>query len=285
MNSFRFSCDTNVFISSSFYYHFRSLREVFKEETYELSIYIMRYFERIYIKKEIKFGILTASTLKEINGRKLAILKRKLEERYKKDKAKFKQVLIEMSAVLNKIDDNLKRTMLIFQKGRAYPNNTRVKKIYKKVEAMYNDFVDKSINLIESSEKKISIHIDKFFTQLCKNEEDLKAIEIDKEITRQDQILRLSTSGSEIGKKDMEILAEVIYEKKRCIQENPLFRKNFDFYFISEDTHFSKKYINRFGGTISRPITDKINKLFDVKCVRIREFFDLILQEQLNVSN
>ncbi len=108
---------------------------------------------------------------------------------------------------------------------------------------------------------------------------------MDKEITRQDQIFRLSMPGSEIGKKDMEILAEVIYEKKRCIQENPIFRKNFDFYFISEDTHFSKEHINRFGGTISRPITDKINNLFDVKCVRIREFFDLILQKQLNVSS
>ncbi len=136
MNSFRFSCDTNVLISSSFYYRLRSLKEVLKEETYELSIYIMRYFERIYIKNGVKFGILTSSTLKEINNRKLTILKRKLKERYKKDKAKFKKVLIEFSAVLNKIDDNLTRIMLIFQKGRAYPNNSRVKKIYKKVEAM-----------------------------------------------------------------------------------------------------------------------------------------------------
>lgn len=284
MNYFRFSCDTNVFISSSFYFHFRSLREVFKEETYELSIYIMRYFERIYIRNGVKFGFLTPSVLKEINDRKLTILKRKLEQHYKKDKTKFKKVLIEMSAVLNKIDDNLTRILLIFQKGKAYFNDRRVKKIYNKVEAMYNDFVDKSINLKESIEKKISNHIEQFFTQFCKNKEDLKKIEIDKEITRQTQIFQLSMPGSEIRKKDREILAEVIYERKRCIQENPLFRNNFDFYFISEDTHFSKKHLNRFGGTISRPITDKINKLFDVKCVRIREFFDLILQQQLNVS-
>jgi len=90
--------------------------------------------------------------------------------------------------------------------------------------------------------------------------------------------------GSEISKKDMEILAEVIYEKKRCIQETPTFRNNFAFYFISEDTHFSEKHINRFGGTISRPITDKINKLFGIECVRIKEFFDLINKQQLNVS-
>lgn len=284
MNYFRFSCDTNVLISSSFYYHFRSLREVFKEETYELSIYIMRYFERIFIKNEIKFGILTPSTLKEINDRKLMILKRKLEERYKKDKTKFKTVLIEMSAVLNKIDDNLLRILLIFQKGKAYFNDTRVKRIYNKVEAMYKDFVEESINLNESIEKEVSNHIDKFYTKFCKDKEDLKKIEIAKEITRQTQIFQLSIQGSEIGKKDMEILAEVIYEKKRCIQENPPFRNNFDFYFISEDTHFSKKDINRFGGTISRPITDKINKLFDVKCVRIKEFFDLIQHQQLNTS-
>jgi len=284
MNYFRFSCDTNVLISSSFYFHIRSLREVFKEETYELSIYIMRYFERIYDKNGVKFGFLTSSTLKELNERKLMILERKLEKRYKKDKTKFKKVLNEMSAALNKIDDNLSRILLIFQKGKAYFNDKRVKKIYNKVEAMYNDFVEKSINLTESIRKKVSNHIDKFFPIFCKDEEDLKKIEIDKEITRQTQIFQLSMRGSEINKKDKEILAEVIYEKKRCIQENPLFRKNFDFYFISEDTHFSKKYINRFGGIISQPITGKIEKLFDIKCVRIREFFDLILQQQLNVS-
>jgi len=281
---FRFSCDTNVLISSSFYYRFRSLRDVFKEETYELSIYIMRYFERIYLKYGIKFGFLTLSTLQEINDRKLTILKRKLEEHYKKDKTKFKQALNEMSAVLNKIDDNLSRILLIFQKGKAYLNNTRVRKIYNKVEAMYNDFIKKSINLTESIEKKVSDHIEKSFTEFCKDEEDLKKIEIDKEIVRQTQIFQLSIKGSEISKKDKEILAEVIYEKKRFIQENPIFRNNFDFFFISEDTHFSKKYINRFGGIISRPITDKINNLFGIKCVRIKEFFTLIQRQQLNVS-
>jgi len=284
MKYFRFSCDTNVLISSSFYYHFRSLREVFKEDTYELSIHIMRYFERIFIKNGIKFGFLTPSTLQEINERKLMILKRKLEERYRKDKTIFKTVLNEMSAVLNKIDDNLSRILLIFQKGKAYFNDTRVKKIYNKVEAMYNDFIKKSMNLNEEIERKVANRIDKFFTKFCKDEENLKKIEIDKEITRQTQIFQLSMPGSKIKKKDMEILAEVIYEKKRCIQDTPTFRKNFDFYFISEDTHFSKKHINRFGGTISRPITDKINKLFGVNCLRIREFFDLILQQQLNVS-
>lgn len=284
MNYFRFSCDTNVLISSSFYFHFRSLREVFKEETYELSIYIMRYFERIYIKNGVKFGFLTRSTLQEINDRKLMILRRKLEECYKKDETKFEKVLNEMSAVLNKIDDNLSRILLIFQKGKAYLNDKRVRKIYNKVEAMYDDFVKNSINLIESIEKKVSNRIDTFFTEFCKDDEDLKKIEIDKEITRQTQIFQLSMRGSEIGKKDKEILAETIYEKKRFIQENPFFKKNFDFYFISEDTHFSEIHINRFGGTISRPITDKINKLFGVKCVRIKEFFTLIQQQQLNVS-
>jgi len=284
MNYFRFSCDTNVLISSSFYYYFKSLREVFKEETYELSIYIMRYFERIYIKNGIKFGFLTPSTLQEINNRKLMILRRKLEEHYIKDRTKFRKVLNEMSAVLNKIDDNLSRILLIFQKGKAYSNNTRVIKIYNKVEAMYNDFVKKSINLEEFIEKKVANRIDTFFTEFCKDDEDLKKIEIVKEITRQTQIFQLSMPGSGIGKKDKEILAETIYEKKRCIQDNPLFKNNFDFYFISEDTHFSKKHINRFGGIISRPITDKINKLFGVKCVRIKEFFTLIQKQQLNVS-
>jgi len=284
MNYFRFSCDTNVLISSSFYYYFRSLREIFKEQTYEISIYIMRYFERIYIKNGVKFGFLTQSTLQEINNRKLMILKRKLEENYKKDKTKFKKVLNEMSAVLNKIDDNLSRILLIFQKGKAYLNDKRVKKIYNKVEAMYDDFVKNSINLTESIEKKVSNYIDTFYTKFCKDEEDLKKIEIDKEITRQTQIFQLSMRGSEISKKDKEILAEVIYEKKRCIQEKPFFKNNFDFYFISEDTHFSKKHINRFGGIVSQPITDKINNLFGVKCVRIKEFFTLIQQQKLNIS-
>lgn len=281
---FRFSCDTNVLISSSFYYHFRSLREIFKEETYELSIYIMRYFERIYKKNKVKFGFLTPSTLKEINERKLMILKRKLEERYKRDKTKFKKILNEMSAVLNKIDDNLSRIMSIFQIGKAYFNDKRVKKIYNKVEAMYNDFIKESINLAESIEKKVSNHINNFFPKLYKDEEDLKKIEIDKEITRQTQIFQLSMRGSEISKKDMEILSEVIYEKKRCIQEYPIFKNNFEFYFISEDTHFSKKHINRFGGTISRPITNKINKLFGINCVRIKEFFTFIQRQKLNIS-
>ena len=285
MSYFRFSCDTNVLISSSFYYRFRSLREVFKEDTYELSIYIMRYFERIYIKSGIKFGILTPSTLQEINNRKLRILKRKLEERYKKDKTKLKQVLIEMSAVLNKIDDNLLRILLIFQKGKAYFNDSRVKKIYKKVEAMYNDFRKKSMNLNEDIEKNVSNYIEQFYPKLYKGMEDLKKIEIAKEIARQTQIFQLSMRGSEISKKDKEILAEVIYEKKRCIQEKPLFRSDFVFYFISDDTHFSEKYINRFGGIISRPITNKINKLFGVECVRIKEFFKLLLQQQLNTTN
>jgi len=284
MKFFRFSCDTNVIISSTFYYRFRSLRDVFKEDTYELSIHIMRYFERIYIRNGIKFGFLTPSTLQEINDRKLMILKRKLEEGYRKDKTVFRTVLNEMSAVLNKIDDNLSRILLIFQKGRAYFNDTRVKKIYNKVEAMYNDFIKKSMTLNEEIERKVANRIDKFFTKICKDEEDLKKIEIDKEITRQTQIFQLSMRGSEIGKKDKEILAETIYEKKRFIQENPFFKKNFYFYFISEDTHFSEIHINRFGGTISRPITDKINKLFGVKCVRIKEFFTLIQQQQLNVS-
>ncbi len=284
MNYFRFSCDTNVLISSSFYYRFRSLKEVFKEQTYEISIYIMRYFERIYNKNGLKFGFLTPSTLQEINNRKLMILRRKLEENYKKDKTKFKKVLNEMSAVLNKIDDNLSRILLIFQKGKAYSNDKRVKKIYNKVEAMYDDFVKNSINLTKSIEKKVSNYIDTFFTKFCKDEQELKKIEIDKEITRQTQIFQLSMRGSEISKNDKEILAEIIYEKKRCIQENPLFNNNFYFYFISEDTHFSKKHINRFGGIISRPITDKINKLFGIKCVRIKEFFILIQKQQLNIS-
>lgn len=284
MNYFRFSCDTNVLISSSFYYRFRSLKEVFKEHTYEISIYIMRYFERIYKKNGLKFGFLTPSTLQEINDRKLMILRRKLEENYKKDKTKFKKVLNEISAVLNKIDDNLSRILLIFQKGKAYFNDKRVKKIYNKVEAMYDDFIKNSINLTESIEKKVFNYIDTFFTKYCKDEEELKKIEIDKEITRQTQIFQLSMRGSEISKNDKEILAEIIYEKNRCIQENPLFNNKFDFYFISEDTHFSKKHINRFGGIISRPITDKINKLFGVKCVRIKEFFTLIQKQQLNVS-
>lgn len=284
MNYFRFSCDTNVLISSSFYYRFRSLREVFKEDTYDLSISIMRYFERIYIKTGVKFGFLTRSTLQEINSRKLMILRRKLEEHYKKDRTKFQKVLNEMSAALNKIDDNLSRILLIFQKGKAYLSDKRVRKIYNKVEAMYDDFIKESINLEEFIEKEVSKRIDTLFTEFCKDDEDLKKIEIAKEITRQTQIFQLSMRGSEIGIKDKEILAEVIYEKNRCIQEKPLFKNNFDFYFISEDTHFSEKHINRFGGTISRPITDKINKLFGVKCVRIKEFFTLIQKQQLNVS-
>ena len=65
MSNFRFSCDTNIIIASSFYYRFAGLKgEIFREgRLYDYSIFIMRYFEHIYKSKKIKFGILTPSTL------------------------------------------------------------------------------------------------------------------------------------------------------------------------------------------------------------------------------
>ena len=44
MNYFRFSCDTNILISSTFYYRFKTFREIFREgRVYDFTVFMMRY--------------------------------------------------------------------------------------------------------------------------------------------------------------------------------------------------------------------------------------------------
>jgi len=166
MKYFRFSCDTNILISSAFYYRFKTLPEIFREGVvYDFSIFTMRYFERILGKKGIKFGILPPSTLKELNLIKPKIILKKLEERFSNDQVKFRKALNELSSLLNRVNDNLKRVLKIFNKGKAYINDNRVRKIYKKVDNMYKNFITQSINMKEEIKKKVEDHINNFYAQ------------------------------------------------------------------------------------------------------------------------
>ncbi len=284
MTYFRFSCDTNILISSSFYYRFKTFKEVFREERiYDLSVFIMRYFERVLMNTGIKFGILPPSMFKELEYRKVSIILRKLEEKYSNDEEKFDKALKEISTLLNKINDNLKRIFKIFVMGRAYFNDGRVKKIYQKVDNMYNNFMNQSLSLKETTKEKVTNHINYFYDRYSKDIEVLQEIEEAKEMAYQTQIARLSTTDKTGNKTDKKILAEIIYERKRYIQERPQFRKNLNFYFITEDTHFSRKYNKRFR-VYSTPITDKIKDLFSIDCVRAKQFADLIVKKKLNLS-
>ena len=129
MKYFRFSVDTNILISSTFYYRFKTLSEIFREGlVYDFSIFTMRYFEHIFENTGIKFGILTPSTLKELNLIKSKIILKKLEERFSNDSVKFRKAIDELSSLLNRINDNLKRVLRIFDKGKAYINDKRVKR-------------------------------------------------------------------------------------------------------------------------------------------------------------
>ncbi len=282
MKYFRFSIDTNILISSTFYYRFKTLPEIFREDkVYDFSIFIMRFFERILRNKGIKFGILTPSTLKELNLIKPKIILKKLEERFSNDQEGFKKAINELSSLLNRINDNLKRVLKIFSRGKAYINDTRVRKIYKKVDNMYKNFINQSKNLKEEIKRKVEDHINNFYAKYFQNMEAYQEIEEAKETSRQTQIIRLSKKP--VKENDKEILSEIIYERKRCIQENPRFRNNLNFYFITEDTHFSRKYNKRFN-FYSTPITTKIKKLFDIDCVRVNQFAGLITNRKLNLE-
>lgn len=284
MKYFRFSCDTNILISSSFYYRFKTFREIFREELiYDLSIFTMRYFEHIQENTGIKFGILPPSTFKELEYKKVSIILRKLEEKYSNDEEKFNKALKEISTLLNRINDNLKRILKIFIIGRAYFNDGRVKKIYKKVDSMYTDFIKQSLTLNEAVKKKVTNHINNFYDKYSKEIEALQEIEEEKEMARQTQISRLSNPDKTVNDTDKEILAEIIYERKRFIQDNPHFRNNLNFYFITEDTHFSRKYNKKFE-LYSTPITDKIKNSFNISCLRAKQFTNLIIKKQLNLS-
>lgn len=284
MKHFRFSCDTNILISSSFFYRFKTFKEIFREgRIYDLSIFTMRYFEHILENTGIKFGILPPSIFKELQYKKVSIILRKLEEKYSNDEEKFKMALKELSTLLNRINDNLKRIFKIFVMGRAYFNDGRVKKIYKKVDNMYTDFFEQSLTLNEAVKEKVTNHINNFYDRYSKDIEALQEIEEEKEMARQTQISRLTNPSKTLNETDKEILAEIIYERKRFIQENPHFRNNLNFYFITEDTHFSRKYNKRFN-LYSTPITDEIKDLFDISCVRAYQFTNLIIKKQLNLS-
>ncbi|MHA1241498.1 MAG: hypothetical protein ACTSQU_12035 [Promethearchaeota archaeon] len=284
MSYFRFSCDTNILISSSFFYRFKTFKEIFREgRIYELSIFIMRYFEYILKNTGKKYGILPPSTFKELEYKKITIILRKLEEKYSNDEEKFNKALKELSTLLNKVNDNLKRIFQIFIMGRAYFNDGRVKKIYQKVDNMYNDFIEQSLSLKEAVKEKVTNHINNFYKMDYEEIEALQEIEEAKEMARQTQISRLSNPDKTIDDKDKEILAEIVYERKRFIQENPSLKNNLNFYFITEDTHFSRKYNKRFS-FYSTPITDRIEDLFNVKCVRAKQFTDLIIKKKLDLS-
>lgn len=282
MVNFRFSCDTNILISSSFYYRFRSFNDVFVENNlYHYSIFIMRTFEKIFKKTKKKFGILTRSILVEIKDRMVDILLRKIEEKYKKDASLYRQVMNEYSALLNKIYDNIERNLTVFEIGKANINDTRVKKIFAKVNDLYADLEKKARNLEEEIEEKVFKHVNAFFSSYYRNSEDLIQIEIEKENARQCQVAQLIDPSMRIGIVDKEILAEIAYEKKRCVQETPILRKKFEFYFVTEDTHFSQKHMPEFK-LISRGVTDEILKRFGVNCVRAKQFVDLINKKDLS---
>ncbi|KKK40770.1 hypothetical protein LCGC14_0519450 [marine sediment metagenome] len=282
MKYFRFSCDTNILISSTFYYRFKTFPEIFREgRVYDFSIFIMRFFEYYSENKRMNFGILTPSTLKELNYIKPKIILKKLEEEFSNNQEKFMKAINELSSLLNKVNDNLKRVLKVFDIGKAYFNDSRVKKIYKKVDNMYKNFMIQSKNMKEDIKKRVEGHINNFVAKYFQDMEALQEIEEAKETALQTQIIRLSKKNKAIKNNDKEILSEIIYERKRCIQEKTFFRNNLDFYFITEDTHFSRKYIRRFN-FYSTPITTKIKNLFDIDCVRAKQFARLLIDRKLN---
>ncbi len=270
MNHFKFSCDTNIFISGSFYYRFKSGDIVSEGEFHSDARIILDYFKKIFEKKKIKFGIITYSIKKEINDKKINILLKKMEQLYCESEPKKKMVLSEFSALLNTIDNNLKEFYTIFDIGKANINNKRVYRIKKEVEKMYNDFKGESEDLemrlayLEREKGRLSIP------------RSIKRRDVIRERTKRvlaehKQITRLRYK--EIDDIDKNILSEIIYEKKRFLQDNRSI-SNFTFYFISNDNHFSPKYNSNYN-CFSRQITDKIKELFSIDCYRASDFKDL----------
>ena len=82
---------------------------------------------------------------------------RKLERMYKDDETKFRKALNEISALLNRISENLNRVLNIFDIGKAYFNDKRVTKIFSKVQKMYGEFLTDSKDLKEKIKEKVSL--------------------------------------------------------------------------------------------------------------------------------
>jgi len=273
MNSFRFSCDTNILISGSFYYRFQGGDIIFSEETFHSDAkFILDYFKSIFEKQNKRFGIITYSIKKELNDKKINILLKKLKDRFSSEPFK-KTILSEFSALLNTINNNLKAFYEIFDLGKANINNKRVKRIKKEVDRMYDEFTANSENLSEQlaydERERGRLTISKKFTRREIVRERLK-----KRIAEHRQIIQLKYK--QIDDTDKNILSEIIYENRRFLQENPSLSKDFfKFYFVSNDTHFSPKYHSLYN-CCSSQITDKIKNLFCIDCCNAIGFKDLI---------
>lgn len=279
---FRFFCDTNVLIAASFYYKFKFIKKTFCEEQYENCIFIMRYFEKVLEQSDKKFGILTQSIIKEVKQRRIHILIRNLTGKYQRHNEEiFKKILDEFSSILNRIDDNLNRILKIFIVGKGNIKDKRVQKIYPKVNDMYNKFREKAIKIMEQEAKKSWKDIGSLVAKRFRKQEIFSLIQRH-ELEEKRQILNLLNKP--VGIKDKEILSEIIYERKRVIQENPKLRVNHIFFFVSEDVHFSPKYIKRYN-KYSNPVTEKIKELFDITCIRSKNFCKLINNQKLNLTN
>jgi len=278
---FRFSCDTNVLIAASFYYRFKFIKKPFCEEQYENCILIMRYFEKVLYSLGKKFGILTQSVNREVRQRIVYILIRNLSDKYQKNKEIFKKIVDELSSILNRINDNLNRNLKIFIIGKANIKDKRVQKVYLKVNEMYNKFSEQAIKIIEQERKKSWKDIGSLVTKRFRKQEIFSLIQR-QELEEKRQILNLLNKP--VGIKDKEILSEIIYERKRVIQENPKLKGNLIFFFVSEDVHFSPKYIKRYD-KYSNPVTEKIKELFDITCIRSKNFCKLIKNKKLNLTN
>lgn len=270
MNFFRFSCDTNILYSASFYYKFSSYSDPYCEGTiYDTSKYIMDYFKVILRTKGLKFGILTQSLIKEARINIIKTLLKSLKRVYKKKK--FSKILNETSAALNRISINFRENLKIFEIGKANINNKRVQTFFPQVEKMYKQFEKMRIKLRKG--KKFSL------PKQLRNLTNLPNRPITQNLAAQNQIMYMKQGYDN----DKIILAELCYEKIRVIQDNPKYRKNLDFYFVSEDAHFSPKYVKLIK-QYSRPITDEIQKQFDIECLRASEFCVLINSKQLRIE-
>lgn len=270
MTYFRFSCDTNILYSASFYYQFKGITTPYSEgKIYDLCNHIVDYFKEILKKSNLKFGYLTQSIIKEAKSNIIKILLRSLKDNYKP--RIFRKILNQTSAALNRINYNFRQNLKIVDIGKGNINDKRVQRILPEISKMYKKFRKQSNVMYKS----IKFSLPKKF-QFMKN---LPGRVLNKKIAQLTQIIEMK----KVPRSDEEILAELTYERIRIIQDNPKYRDNFVFYFISEDTHFSPKYIKK-NQMYSRPITNEIKKLFKIDCLRAIQFCKLIDTNQLQIE-
>ncbi len=281
MGYFRFSCDTNVLLSSALYYRF-SWGHVLKEnKSYDLSIAIIRFFERVYWRIGLKFGILSQSVWKEVQSRKKAIIIKKIKEFCGRDKNLYITALNELSILMNRFDRNLKRNLKVFEIGKAYASSKRVRKIYDRVSNMYKNFNTLIQTLDNTIRLNVENHAKAFYSPRFLKDNKIIEEDYQREKAYNQQIFRLTNKP--IYDTDLKILSEIIYERKRFLQENHKFRDDFTFYFITEDTHLSPKYIKRYK-FYSDQITKEIENLFQINCIRANQFIDLTRKKRLNMN-